>query len=117
MSKNKSNVASSNVSNRRNNHAHNVPKPEILSLDTLAVLSEEDLLERLRSLEEERRRLSDAQYDVRAWEEEISYVRRELQVRKTRRDMHDSYLSQNRDDLYQEVTEHVNNVIVDSELN
>ena len=69
-----------------------VPLPQVVNLDELSIMLDEDLINRLRSLEDDKNRAAEAYADVRPWEEEISYVRREQQVRRVRRDSHSEYV-------------------------
>lgn len=68
------------------------PLPEIVSIDLMAAANDEDLINRLRSLEEERNKVLDAHLDARPWEEEVAYIRRELQIRRSRREAHERYV-------------------------
>ncbi len=65
--------------------------PEIVTIDALATMPDEDLIGRLRALEEEKSKAYEAHVDVRSWEEEIAYIRREQQIRRTRRDAQMEY--------------------------
>lgn len=101
MSKNKKNASSANANNvKRAVRHYPIDMPTVMSIDVLGILPEEDLLGRVRTLEDDRQKLLENQYDVQPWEEEIAYIRRELQLRKVRRDLHDAYLSNLKDDLY-----------------
>ena len=63
--------------------------PETIDIDVLGSMQDEDLIHRLRALEEDRTRaLADGRYDPRPWEVEVAYVRREQQIRRLRRDTH-----------------------------
>lgn len=75
---------------RRNNGA--VSLPDVVSMDDLGVMLDEDLIVRLRSLEEAKSKAYESHLDLRPWEEEIAYIRREQQVRRTRRDSHAEYV-------------------------
>ena len=65
-----------------------VPLPELISSDVLGTMQDEDLILRLRAMDEDRIRAYESGRDTRPWEEEIAYVRREQQIRRTRRDTH-----------------------------
>jgi hypothetical protein len=52
---------------------------------------DEDLMVRANALEDERRRQC-ATVDVRPWEEEVAYVRREQQIRRVRRELHSEWM-------------------------
>ena len=66
--------------------------PEVVNMDDLGVMLDEDLITRLRSLEEDKNRAYESHMDTRPWEEEIAYIRREQQVRRARRDNHVDYV-------------------------
>ena len=68
--------------------------PDVMTTDELGIIVDEELIDRLRRLEEDRQKVVDVVLDARPWEEEIAYVRRELQIRRTRREMHDRYVKQ-----------------------
>lgn len=74
--------------------------PEVVSVDVLAVMTDEDLSARLRSLDADRDRVDAAFYDPRYWEEEIAYVRREMQIRNVRRKAHDVYAKAQDSEFY-----------------
>lgn len=69
-----------------------VMSPEVVSIDVLCTLLDEDLVDRLRALDDDRNRAYDVGASTRPWEEEIAYVRREQQMRKVRRDNHADYV-------------------------
>lgn len=63
--------------------------PEIVDIDVLGSMLDEDLVLRFRDIDEDRTRaLESGRPDLRPWEEELAYVRREQQIRRTRRDLH-----------------------------
>ncbi len=66
------------------------PVPDIISMDDLAVLTDDALIDRLRMLDSTRDQLD--RNSVRPWEVEIAYVRREFQLRRYRHQLHDDYL-------------------------
>ena len=68
--------------------------PELVSVDVLAIMADEDLSSRLRSLEEDRGKVDSAGYETRIWEEDIAYVRREMQIRGQRRRAHEVYVKE-----------------------
>ncbi len=57
-------------------------------MDVLGAIDDKDLILRFQALDEDRLRAYEAGRDTRPWEEEIAYVRREQQIRRTRRDAH-----------------------------
>ena len=68
------------------------PIPDVTAIDVLGITPDEELINRLRSLEESRQKVLDAHLDARLWEEEVAYIRRELQIRRSRRDAHEVYM-------------------------
>jgi ElaB/YqjD/DUF883 family membrane-anchored ribosome-binding protein len=71
-----------------------VPIPDVFHMDLIGTMTDDELLERLRMLEADRERVLDARFDPAAWEIEAAYVRRELQLRRTRHNLHEEYLQQ-----------------------
>lgn len=71
-----------------------VALPHVVSIDALAVLTDEELNKRFFFLEMDRYNVMSAGLVTRHWEEEIAYVQRELQIRRTRREAHDRYVHQ-----------------------
>ncbi len=69
-----------------------VALPDVVSSDTLGAINDEELINRLRYLEEGRQKVLDAHLDPKLWEEEVAYIQREMQIRCTRRDAHDQYM-------------------------
>lgn len=69
-----------------------VPVPEVINMDDLAVMLDDELYARLTALDADRNKVLDARLDASMWETETAYVRRELQLRRSRRDAHDTYL-------------------------
>jgi hypothetical protein len=72
-----------------------VVHPEMQDIDSLAILTDDELGARARTLEGERTSMLVEQAreaNVIPWEVEIAYVRREQQIRKLRRDAHEAYL-------------------------
>ena len=66
--------------------------PEVMDMDTLAILSDDDLSARFHQLDAERETMRENRVSTLAWEIEIAYMRREQQMRRVRRDRHDAYL-------------------------
>ena len=66
--------------------------PELNNADELGIMVDEDLIAKLHALEAERDKVIDAKCDPRPWEEESCYIKRELQIRRHRRELHDEYL-------------------------
>lgn len=69
-----------------------VALPQVINMDDIAVMTDDALLERLRGLEADRDKVMEEKYETRLWEVEAAYVRRELQLRRTRHNLHDNYL-------------------------
>lgn len=69
-----------------------VTLPDVVNIDDLGVMLDEDLILRLRALEDARGKALEAHVDPRPWEEELAYVRREQQIRRTRRESHSEYV-------------------------
>lgn len=90
MQKTRNRTDASTHNARPNRFAMQVP--EQVDIDTLGTMLDEDLIVRLRTLEDERGKAYEAHQDSRPWEEEIAYVRREQQLRRVRRDNHMDYL-------------------------
>ncbi len=66
--------------------------PEVANIDVLAIAQDEELVSRLRSLEDDRTKVLDAHLDPKLWEEEVAYLRREMQIRRSRREAHERYV-------------------------
>lgn len=71
-----------------------LPAPEIVTSDDIAALSDEDLMTQIGKLDEERKKVYDERADTRPWDEELCYFRREAQVRRKRRDIHEKFLKE-----------------------
>lgn len=78
----------------RSSRRYPVAFPDVVTIDALGTLNDEELINRLRSLEEDRNKVLDAHLDARLWEEEVAYIRRELQIRRSRREAHQDYVRQ-----------------------
>jgi len=83
---------SSHQASRRTNRYYPLPLPEVISIDVIGTMLDEDVNVRLRLIEEERFKVMDAGGDVRPWEEEVAYLRREQQLRRGRRESHSEWL-------------------------
>lgn len=77
---------------RFESHYESMPLPSISNMDDIAVLTDDALLEQLRLLEIEKEKAQSNNIDSKPWETEIAYHRREVQLRRQRREEHDSYL-------------------------
>lgn len=60
--------------------------PDVVNIDDLSVMLDEDLMLRLRALEDAKGKAYEQGTITRPWEEEIAYVRREQQIRRSRRE-------------------------------
>jgi hypothetical protein len=76
----------------RPNRRQVVPLPEVVSIDVLGTLLDEDLIVRLRALDDDRNKAFEARLDTRPWETEVAYVRREQQMRRARRENHSAWI-------------------------
>jgi len=65
----------------------------------LGTLQDQDLIVRLRALDDDRNRAFESRLDTRPWEEEIAYVRREQQRRRVWRETHAEYLRKEQQDF------------------
>jgi hypothetical protein len=87
VQKNRATASGKSVVNRRQPAA-----PQQVNMDTLGGMSDEDLINHLRSLHEGLDHAYETRGNSRLWEEEIAYVRREQQIRRERRAAHDAYI-------------------------
>lgn len=71
-----------------------VPLPEVVNMDDIATMTDDVLIENLRSLETAREKAIEERIDTVPWEIEACYVRRELQLRRVRHSAHENYLQQ-----------------------
>lgn len=78
----------------RSSRRYPVAFPDVFTIDVLGTLNDEELINRLRSLEDDRNKVLDAHLDAKSWEEEVAYIRRELQIRRSRREAHQDYVRQ-----------------------
>ena len=63
-------------------------------MDELAIALDDELFSRLNNLENDRLKVIEARFDPTPWEIEIAYLRREVQLRKVRRELHEQYLAE-----------------------
>jgi hypothetical protein len=88
------------VSNEgRSTRRYPVQLPEVVTIDVLGAMLDEDLVVRLRVLDDDKNKVYDAHLDARPWEEEIAYIRREQQLRRARRDTHAEYVRKSEDEF------------------
>ena len=71
-----------------------VPVPEVVNMDVTALLLDDELYSKLNLLESDRLKVLDARLDPLLWEVEIAYLRREIGIRKLRREAHEKYLQE-----------------------
>jgi hypothetical protein len=69
-------------------------QPEIYHADTLSIVSDDDLNSIYNHLEHDRNLALAVNGDARPWEDEISYVQREMQMRRIRHDAHVEFVRQ-----------------------
>ena len=85
--------ASTSAPEPRAARKYQVTAPEVVSVDVLGTMLDEDLVVRLRAIDDEKNRLYESgAADPRPWEEEVAYIRREQQIRRARRDAHAEYV-------------------------
>ncbi len=72
-----------------------VPVPNVVNMDEIAVFSDEELFARVSSLENDRNKAVEARFDPLLWEVEIAYLRREMGIRRQRRDTHEVFIREN----------------------
>ena len=63
-------------------------------MDDIAIISDEELYERLRVLEADRDRALTNHFEPNLWEIELAYLQREAQLRRVRRNAHEHYVKQ-----------------------
>ncbi len=68
--------------------------PDIVNVDDMSVFSDDELGARCRMLEDDRQKVVNSDFDPKPWEEEIAYVKREMQIRYERREAHARYVKQ-----------------------
>lgn len=86
MAKNKTN----NVNAKTNSP---IPFPQKMTFDELAVIEDDVLLNLQKSLADSISRVNGHNLNPEAWEKELCYVQREVQIRVARRDAHAKYLA------------------------
>ena len=77
-------------------------KIDVINMDDLALISEEEIAERVAKCRSEAaRRNADPSWKEK-WETELAYAQRELQIRQVRRRVHNEYLKNIEQIEYQE---------------
>jgi hypothetical protein len=66
--------------------------PEIINMDVLSVMLDDEVYDLSYSLESDRMQVLKAGMDTRPWDVELAYVKRELQLRRTRKEAHEKFL-------------------------
>lgn len=95
MSKNKKrdNVDVGLTTNNEFEHVNNqFVLPVVNHMDEVALFSDDDLYHRIDVLERERSKVIYGGLDATPWEVEVSYLRREVQIRAERYALHERYL-------------------------
>lgn len=72
-----------------------VPVPHPINMDEIAVMADDQLYSLQQQLESDRQKVLDYRLDPYFWEVELAYLRRELNIRRVRRDAHEAYLQKN----------------------
>lgn len=81
--------------NKTGNKSKFVELPPVHHVDDIAVFTDEELLERVKSVETQRTdALRNCVSDLVPWETELCYLRREMQLRSQRRHLHERYLQE-----------------------
>lgn len=60
-------------------------------MDVIGAMTDEELVLSFRALDEAREKVLSAGGDTMPWEVEIAYLRREQQMRRSRRDLHEKW--------------------------
>lgn len=68
--------------------------PDILNMDDISYVSDDELFSKLSSYEATRGKMIAKGQDPYLWEIEIAYLRREVQIRRARRESHDRYMAE-----------------------
>lgn len=84
----------------KNNVIENIMEPYVVNMDVLACISDDELRDRNHQLNEEMNSASRAGYDSYLWEVELAYVQREIDIRHTRRALHERYMRSNPEAVY-----------------
>lgn len=70
-----------------------IPFPQKMTFDELAVIDDESLMNMHKSLVDSISRVNSHSLNPEAWEKELCYVQREVQIRGARREAHVKYLA------------------------
>jgi hypothetical protein len=80
--------------NKQRSVEYPYPTPYEYNMDTLAVMSDEEVAERFNMLDAQRLELIKKRFSPVLWEIELSYLMREYQIRRIRRQKHQEYVGQ-----------------------
>ena len=76
-------------------HQCPIPVPNVVNMDEIAIFSDEELFARASSLENDRTKVVESRFDPMLWEIEIAYLRREMGIRRQRREAHEVFIREN----------------------
>lgn len=78
----------------KSHYRYPVPLPDVTNIDTLATMSDDDMMSLSRRLHDDRDKVLDAsvRLDTRPWDEELAYLKREQQIRRSRHEAHERWL-------------------------
>lgn len=90
-----------------NPYRRGVPKypvdfPERTSMDVIARYLDDELYSHITKFENDRTKVMEARLDPTPWEIELAYLRREANIRRVRRDLHEIFLRDNAQILVEE---------------
>ena len=80
------------VKTNKSNVDSPIPFPQVHTFDELAIIDDESLGSMHRGLSDSISRVNGHGLNPTAWEIEMCYVQRELQIRSTRREAHAKYM-------------------------
>lgn len=86
MAKNKTNNGNAKMNSP-------IPFPQKMTFDELAVIEDDVLMNLQKSLTDSISRVNSHNLNPEAWEKELCYVQREVQIRSARREAHAKYLA------------------------
>ena len=79
----------------RNSMRSYMDPPDVANMDDLSYATDDELENRAAYMFSERDKAASVDVDTRPWEEEISYVQREMRIRLARRTAHEKYMRSN----------------------
>jgi hypothetical protein len=83
------------ITYRRGIPKYPVDFPEKTSMDVIARYLDDELYSHITKFETDRTKVMDARLDPSPWEIELAYLRREANIRRVRRDLHENFLRDN----------------------